>query len=353
MLVVHAKTTPSLIMKPDAHSKPNILLVDHACHVSTKSVDFLHAILSKRFDFSVHYYSHAYRPELPQSRRSNYDFLAFFEFLPGRLNLFYPTTRSVFFPMYDNEWGSKWCWRRIALTGMPVISFCSRVSNFARQHGVRDILDVKFFPDPKRYMDMKGDPRILLLWERGEMNFNVVKALFSPGTMKEVVLLRHPEEKIKHTELTDTDIAQYNVKIVETGFMPREQFLNTIRSAGTVIAPRKKEGIGMVFLEAMAMKKCVITHRDATMDEYIRHGSNGLFFDADNPSRIDIADVLRIHANMPDPSPYYDTWLLDQEKIASFIQCTPLLSLSKRAYFLYYLYYLFFIIEALKLRVPR
>ena len=340
-------------MKPEALSKPNILLVDHSCHASTKSVEFLHVILSKCFDFSVHYYDHAYSPELPPSRRFAYDFLAFFEFLPGRFNLFYPNTRSVFFPMYDNEWGSKWCWRRIALTGMPVVSFCSRVTNFARQNGVRDILDIKFFPDPKKYKDMQGDPRILLLWERGEMNFNIVKTLFPPGTMKEVILLRHPEEKITHSELTDSDVARYNVKIVETGFLPREQFLETIRSAGTVIAPRKKEGIGMVFLEAMAMKKCVITHLDATMDEYVKHGVNGLLFDAENPSQINLADVVRIHANMPDPSTLYNTWLLDQEKIAPFIKSTPRLSLSKKALFLYYIYYLFFIIEAFKLRFAK
>lgn len=340
-------------MKPDDLSKPKILLIDHSCHAATKSVDFLHVILSKSFDLSVHYYDRAYRPELPPSRRSKYDFFVFFEFLPGRLNLFYPNTRSVFFPMYDNEWGSKWCWRRIALTGMPVVSFCSRVTNFARQHGVRNVLDIRFFPDPKTYVGMQGDPRILLLWERGEMSFKVVKALFAPGAIKEIILLRHPEEKINHSELTCTDIAEYNVKIVETGYMPRAQFLNTIRSAGTVIAPRKKEGIGMVFLEAMAMKKCVITHQDATMDEYVKHGVNGLLFDADHPSQIDIADVVRIHANMPDPTPHYITWLEDKEKIAPFIKNTQRLSLSKKALFLYYVYYLFFIIEAFKLRFAR
>ncbi len=340
-------------MKPNDPPRPKLLLVDHSCHAATRSVHFLHDILSKRFDFSVHYYDQAYRPKLPPESRLTYDFLVFFEFLPGRLNLFYPNTRSVFFPMYDNEWGSKWCWRRIALTGMPVVSFCSRVTRFAKQHGVRDVLDVKFFPDPKKYTGMQGDPRILLLWERGQMNFSVVKALFSPGTMKKVILLRHPEENINHPELSDSDIAQYNVKIIETGFLPREEYLDIIRSAGTIIAPRKKEGIGMVFLEAMAMKKCVITHRDATMDEYVKHGSNGLLFDMARPSRIEIADVLSIHENMPDPTPYYDTWLSDQEKICSFIQETPRLTLTKRARLLYYIEYLFFVVETLKLRFPR
>ena len=340
-------------MKPNDPPQPKLLLVDHSCHAATRSVHFLHDILSKRFDFSVHYYNQAYRPELPPARRSTYDFLAFFEFLPGRLNLFYPNTRSVFFPMYDNEWGSTWCWRRIALTGMPIVSFCSRVTHFAKQHGVRDVLDVKFFPDPKKYTGMQGDPRILLLWERGQMNFSVVKALFAPGAMKEILLLRHPEENITHPELSDSDIAQYNVKIIETGFLPREHYLDLIRSAGTVIAPRRKEGIGMVFLEAMAMKKCVITHRDATMDEYVKHGSNGLLFDMEKPSRIDIADILRIHENIPDPAPYYDTWLSDREKICSFIQETPRLSLSKKARLLYYIYYLFFVIETVKLKFPR
>ena len=84
----------------------------------------------------------------------------------------------------------------------------------------------------------------------------------------------------------------------------------------------------MAFLEAMAMRKCVLAHRDATMDEYIRPGENGLLFDAANPARQSIAEVVAIHQHLPDPTAYYRRWLEDAQRIAPFIRETPPVRLS-------------------------
>ncbi|NCB25621.1 MAG: glycosyltransferase [Bacteroidia bacterium] len=330
-----------------------LLLIDHACHATTHSVDFLHTILRHHFNFSTHYYNKAYRLNLPAKRIAEYDYFVFFEFLPGRLRQFFPQMRQVYFPMYDNEWGSKWCWRRIALTGMPVVSFCSRVTDFAKKHGVKNVLDVKFFPDPNQYKNMRGDPRILLLWERGQIDFTLVKGLFAPGDMKEIILLRHPEEKISHATISEEELASYNVRIVEIEYLPRDRFLETLRSAGTIIAPRKREGIGMVFLEAMAMRKCVLAHHDATMNEYIKHRSNGFLFNADRPKRIVLDDLLYIYNNIPDPKSLHERWISDQEKIAPFVQSAKPVTLNIQSLLFYYFYYLLFLAETAYFKFSR
>ncbi len=51
-----------------------------------------------------------------------------------------------------------------------------------------------------------------------------------------------------------------------------------------VFAPRRREGLGLTFLEAMAAGTCVIAPDAPTMNEYILSGSNGVLFDADRPT---------------------------------------------------------------------
>jgi hypothetical protein len=333
--------------------RQKLLLFDHACHASTQSARFFNDVMASGFDLTVHTYDRFYRCGVPLKTAQTYDFLVYFEFLPGRLQLFYPHTRSIYVPMYDNEWGSKWRWRRLALAGIPIVSFCSRVSQFARAHGITRCLDVRFFPDPAPFIDMAGDPQIVLLWERGQISFETVKALFRPHDLKKVILLRHPEERLSYRPISESDILAYHVDIVDTSFLPFRQYLEVMRPAGTVIAPRKREGIGMAFLEAMAMRKCVIGHQDATMDEYIKHGHNGLLFDADAPRPISIDEVIRIHKNLPDPATHYARWTEDRSKIVPFIQATSQIMPPPLRKKLDFLYYLFFVVETLLFRMGQ
>lgn len=69
-------------------------------------------------------------------------------------------------------------------------------------------------------------------------------------------------------------------EITETKwFRTREELLLTVARHRFFVAPRLQEGIGMSFLEAIAMGSVVIAHTDATMDEYLEHGVNGVLCD--------------------------------------------------------------------------
>ena len=65
------------------------------------------------------------------------------------------------------------------------------------------------------------------------------------------------------------------------------------------IAPRIYEGIGMSFLKAMALGRCVIAVDNPTMNEYIQHGNTGLLFDINNTESIHIEDfdIKKIQKN--------------------------------------------------------
>lgn len=326
--------------------KPKLLFIDYEAHATTLSTRFLIDILSSDFEVIPHFYKDIYKVRLNPALVRTCEYVIYFEFFPGRLNLFFNNTKSLFVPMYDNEWESKWIWRRVALTKMPVISFCEKTTRFIRNQGVDNCLEVSFFPDPRLYVSMEGDPQVIILWERGQVSFETIKKLFNPADIKKVVLLRHSgNDSNAYAPVSDEDMKTYHVEIVNVEFLKREELITLLKPAGTFIAPRIKEGIGMAFLEAIAMRKCVIAHNDATMNEYVKHGENGILFDINNPVEIAMSDIIRIHKNIPDPALYYQRWLQDKAAIIPFVRQTQVATLSFRQSVIYYIYFIFSVFE--------
>lgn len=285
-----------------------LLFIDHICHKTTHSFEFVEKILQRRFIVEKLHYSRFYRTGAKKAMK-DYDIGFVWEFPVSRFRFYFPGKISIFVPMYDNEWGSYWQWRRIAWSGMGVISFCEKVTQHARSCGVKNLLDVRYFPAPALPPRNPGDHKKVFLWERGEINRQLAEVLFPPADGYLLV-----------------------VKGVND-FWPREQYLATIASCGIVIAPRCKEGIGMAFLEAMAMGKCVVAHDDATMNEYIVNGVNGVLFDKSAPRRVDPLVVENVRENLAgDIVRYRKAWEADEEKINDFVAaqkpCRP--SLTRR-----------------------
>ena len=281
-----------------------LLFIDHECHRKTLSTEFLLEIIRKAFVVKEHYYSRPYRTEVAKDV-ADYDVMVVLEFLVSRRKFFFAGKKNIFVPMYDNEWGSFLQWKRIAWSGIGVISFCGKVSAHARRCGVRNILDVRYFPDPAEFPRESGDPKRVFLWERGDIGRSLAERLFPPS-----------------------DGYVFDVKKSDE-FLDRDTYLQRVSKCGIVIAPRRKEGIGMVFLEAMAMGKCVVAHDDATMNEYIVHGENGILFRLDAPTPVAEATVRHVFENVNHSAAEFRArWVEDREKINSFIEdqklCHPL-----------------------------
>lgn len=275
----------------------NILCIDHVCHRKTRSIDFFLGLLRESgCSVDVFYYERHYSVRLPKEKIRWADVIIYCEFLPSRFNLLFAGKKTVFLPMYDNEWGSFWQWKRIAWSGMGVISFCEKISQHARRCGVRNLLDVRYYPAPQDLPCKQGDPRRVFLWERGTITRQVAEKLFPPEAGY-----------------------VFDVKGADE-FLEKKDYLGRISDCGILIAPRRKEGIGMVFLEAMAMGKCVVAHNDATMNEYIVDGENGILFDADNPVRIPDAKVNAVLDKIKESSlELYLRWKRDSRSVVPFI----------------------------------
>lgn len=272
-----------------------LLFVDHNFHKKTHSADFFLKILRKSFDVTEHYYARAYKTGSEKAMKDQ-DIAVIWEFPISRSRFFFPGKRNVFVPMYDNEWGSYWQWKRIAWSGIGVISFCDKLTEHARRCGVTNLLEARYFLDPSSLPHNLGDPKKVFLWERGEITKKIAETLFPPSEGYTFVVKGAND------------------------FLPREQYLELLSSCGIVIAPRRKEDIGMAFLEAMAMGKCVVAHNDATMNEYIEDGKTGILFDIKNPTRIDFSEIEKIRNNLPEVvNGYLNRWKSEAVTINGFI----------------------------------
>ena len=283
----------------------NILFIDHECHQKTRSAEFFLVILRRTNNVRIVYYKKVYKVNIPEEDRNWADVVVIWEFLLSRYTLGCIGKPCVFVPMYDNEWESFWQWKRIAWSGMGVISFCDKITSHARHCGVTNIIDVRYFPTPSEFPQREGDPKRVFLWERGEIGRDVVERLF-PSSEGYVFDVKRSGE-----------------------FMERKAYLERLAKCGIVIAPRRKEGIGMAFLEAMAMGKCVVANNDATMNEYIRDGDNGILFSVAAPKPILGVDVEKVIQNVTGSAVQFHTaWRSDSEKIDDFISCQRNMSMS-------------------------
>jgi hypothetical protein len=303
------------------------LFIDHEYHKRTGSAKFFLDIVRKSFSVGEHYYNRYYRTQV-EKVAADYDGVIIWEFPISRKKFFFREKKNVFVPMYDNEWASFWQWKRIAWSGMGVISFCDKVSEHAKRCGVKNIIDVRYFPDPAELPQISGDPKRVFLWERGEVGRKNVERLF-------------PSEAGFSFDIKPQD-----------EILPRDVYLRRLAECGIVVAPRRKEGIGMAFLEAMAMGKCVVAHNDATMNEYIEDGQTGILFDAENPRAVDEIKVGNVAEKIPAACLWMrKRWLEDSALICEFISRQKAVAPSLGCRIMMALSYPLYLVEAIVHRV--
>jgi hypothetical protein len=273
----------------------NVALLANSNHLSkTKSIDFFIHLLQDWFGaVSVIPHKEAWS-RIPGTK---WDLLVVWQGhqSPSELEAF--GARSVvLIPMYDDSAHDKASWD--PYLGFKVLSFSQTLGQNLISWG-HDCLVVQYFqPVPSLQVSIEPSRLKGFFWPR-------TPAL----TWKD---LRPRLEGIQwesfHLHLTSpegglppdsTDIEQF--KIVQTKWFERvEEYQKALSSASVFFAPRLSEGIGMAFLEAMALGMCVVAPNYPTMSEYIEHGVNGLLYDPLVPETIDlsIAQALGARARL-------------------------------------------------------
>lgn len=280
--------------------KPRLAFVDNSFHKKTQSGNFLRELFSFHFDV-VDLWDDSWKRSggsMPVDGINQGDFshVVFFQSMPTIDELRRLRPWIVWVPMYDSVMG----WNRggdfwAALMDLPIkiICFCRELYTILNGRGFNCVY-VQYFTDPSLFpavADYRSNR--IFFWQRRLLTFTQVKQIIGENSVDQCTVKLDPDPGFLAARLAPEDIERYKVTRLINGAIGRTEYLDLLQQSNIFIAPRKYEGIGMSFLEAMSMGMVVVGLNQPTLSEYVRHGENGLLFDEKNMA-IEISDIERI-----------------------------------------------------------
>lgn len=300
------------------------LYIGHIYHRKTRSTDFLKELLKESYDVdycSFDPYTCEFQGNIPVSEKE-YDYLICFQVMPVRvfLDQKYSYKKGILFPMYDaaveladEGWNE--------FKDFLIISFSQKLCQKLSSLGIESKY-IQYFPKPfSRYE--KGEKDSVFFWQRREnISIDTLNQVLRGNNIKHIKLhiAMDPEQVY-----TPCDNA-LKAEIIETRwFEEKELLLREIESCSLYMASRRYEGIGMSFLEAMAMGRCVIAPNEGTMDEYIRDGVNGYLYDWKNIQSVSLGNISKLQDKAYQTIVEgYQKWCEEKKNIVKWIdECIP------------------------------
>jgi glycosyltransferase involved in cell wall biosynthesis len=247
----------------------------------------------------------------------SYIAVVFFQLLPPKSIIEKIKNENIiYFPMYDQSgrlgydfWDD--------YSNLKVMNFSKTLHQKLKKWRIQSDY-VQYFPEPQDYIP--GKLNEVFFWQRlTKVNFNVISKLFGDGNFKIHI---HKAVDPGQDFICPNQKAEKKFNITYSDwFETREQMWDLVKEKGIYVAPREYEGIGMSFLEAMAMGKAVIAVDNPTMNEYIQHGKNGFLFNLEKPILINFGEISKIQRQTHDfMRNGYNKWQRDKVKIVEFIK---------------------------------
>lgn len=260
--------------------KKNLLYIGLSSHRKTRSTVFLQDLLRAKYDVTCLDVGEPMQDisseKLNSLVRREFEVLVIFQVwldIP-RLKRQIKFKHGVWFPMYDGlpEDGHSFF---SEIVDFNIISFSLLVHENLMRRGFTSHY-IQYFPQPSE-QPFFGEGSSVYLWQRRkEVNLQVLESLFRGRTVDRIHLHKVLDPGHAFTGIPES---LANRVEVSTWYDTRAEMLEDQRKCAYYLAPRLCEGIGMGFLEAMAMGKCVIAANNPTFNEYIVNGVNGLLFD--------------------------------------------------------------------------
>lgn len=265
-----------------------LVIVDNPYHQQTASSRFFLELFAELEPVVLH--QDLGEPALlEQLRQTPSAALVFFQIQPKPRLLRALGHRNVtWVPMRDDLRYDASRVRQLTGSTLKFVNFCQEAHRVFEGRGQAS-LAVQFWPQvpepPPR--PARAAPRIFL-WDRGYLQWPLLKQLLGEQAVDSVVLRLSPDPGRQAARPSADDIRRYRIELVE-GWLPREDYQALLAGCDLFFAPRPLEGIGMATLEAMALGQGVIAPDRPTMNEYLRTGENGALYDPEQPRPLDLS----------------------------------------------------------------
>jgi hypothetical protein len=192
--------------------------------------------------------------------------------------------RVIWIPMWDMSRGASQDWWNSLPKSLHIVAFSEVVAHRAKHAGLRT-LHLRYYNNPQMCEPITWNQgRVLLYWNRTGVFSPDFLARFCSELKIDKFLFRGQIDPYIQKQAAFDLPQRLNTTIVEEipTFRTRDEYLRATSEANVFIAPRRAEGVGLAFLEAMA-RGCAVFAIDApTMNEYITHKENGFLFGVPN-----------------------------------------------------------------------
>ena len=324
-------------------AKKKLAFVDHNYHKKTRSGDFLREIFSEYFIIDDYWWSLSEETKLIKYLK-NYENIFFFQTLIPSYDLLKLRGRNLMWaPMYDNlpfDWKY---WKKIKYTNIKLLCFSKKVKLHVDKLGCRNI-GLKYFFRPKEIKFKTPQKNLnIFFWYRNDLKLNDWIGLFDLTKINKIVYLDCPDPGKKSEEFDKITLDKYKIELVKKPFLPQKtQYIEYVKNCDVYISPRKQEGIGMGFLEAMSMGKYIVSNDDSTMNEYITDKRIGFLINKKNDKLIDYNDIINsVNYRIQFAKNGYLQWLKQKNEIINFFSSN--LNKGKKNLFTEILFFLDFI----------
>lgn len=211
-----------------------------------------------------------------------WDTVVFYQHIPPRDLLDAVTIRHVVLvPMYDDCPLDFAFWDRYR--DCSVVCFSSTLAALLEGWGHR-VHRVRYAPSvPAVMADWSRGPQKGFFWPRkADLSWAAIRPLLAGRDWESVHLHVTENSEVLTAGLSDQEKTRLNLTQTRW-FAEKDDYLKVLATCQVFFAPRRTEGIGMSFLEAMAMGLAVVAPDGATMNEYIQDGVNGFLYDPAQP----------------------------------------------------------------------
>ncbi len=230
----------------------------------------------------------------------------------------------TFFPMYDSchAYVDSY-WRQLA--GIKIVCFSATLHARLARLGLRT-RHVQYFPAPPPAKgERPGRGLAGYLWQRNrDVTWAAVRTLLGDAPVERFTLHDAPDPGAGELPApTPEEVVRYGIRTTRWFSNPAEAHA-ALAAHDVYFAPRVREGIGMSYLEAMAMGLLVVAPALPTHDEYVVSGVNGLLYDPERPIALDFSRRRALGARARESVERgHERWLRILPAVLDLIEAPP------------------------------
>lgn len=300
-----------------------LLFIGHEFHKTTKSSYFMQELLAEKYEIES-FYIDPYKitdTDFAQISGKTFDILVLWQVMPSLMELekYIKFKTCAFFPMYDHtKTLNSPLWNEYK--NCNIINFSKAFHKTCKEGGLSSYY-IQYFPKPADILD-EGDEKSIFFWQRSDkITTKTLKKVIDIKKIDKLYLHKNTDPKNKFIPPSKN----LESKVVYSSwFDTKDEMQKYIQKSALYFAPRRYEGIGMSFLEAMAAGRCVIAPDYPTMNEYIKNRETGFLYDYKRPELLTLSNIRKIQKNASEYIKQgYEKWEKEKYKIFEYIESEP------------------------------